>query len=58
MKLHAWIAKQGWFEVVYVVEYFDKPDQWGSFPYAKVVLFDGSTCDVSLEYQLLITPEG
>ena len=58
MKLHAWVAKQGWIEVAYVVDYFDKPDHWGSFPFAKVVLFDGSVFDASLEYQLFYNLQG
>lgn len=50
MKMHAWIAKQGWFEVAYVVDYFHKPGD--PFQSAKVVLFDGSAVCVYTDIEL------
>lgn len=58
MKMHAWLPRQGWFEVVDVVDYFYKEEPGGWYPYAKVVLFDGSAWDVSIDTQLFYNLQG
>lgn len=53
MKMHAWIPKQGWFEVVDVVDYYYREDDLGTYRVADVVLFDGSIVwNSTLEYNL------
>lgn len=56
MKLHAWIAKQGWFEVAYVVDYFYKAGDPRQS--ANVVLFDGSAVCVYTDVQLFYNLQG
>lgn len=51
----AWIPKQGWFKVAYVLGYRYRTDDLGTIPVADVVLFDGSVLeDVTLQYNLII----
>lgn len=58
MKMHAWIARQGWFEVAYVVDYFYKEEPGGWYPYAKVVLFDGAVFDAATDVNLFYNLQG
>lgn len=58
MKMHAWLPKQGWFEVVDVLGYFYRDEGYGTFPYAKVILLDGNVCDVATDVQLFYNLQG
>ena len=58
MKMYAWVPRQGWFEVADVLDYFNEPDQWGSYPKATVLLKRGDEFTGSLECNFFYNLQG
>lgn len=56
--MHAWIPKQGWFEVADVLEYFLDTDDLGPVAKATVRLISGEVLTTTMQFNLFYNLQG